>query len=167
MLTRMIIVLGLAAVFGWGCSDEPASLARVSLDRDTLFVPAMLHVRLADGHSTWTFGPEDLGLDARYAAQWWTPEVATENSGTLSMAFWFLSPEGDTVSAGEVSMPLRDDWRWHIGIHGAAGRRYFQGCFGCSGAEPFEIRVPAYATTDSDSVWVIWGGNSISHPVIY
>ena len=35
------------------------------------------------------------------------------------------------------------------------------------GSYRIAITEPAYTETDSDSVWVIWGGNSISNPVIY
>jgi hypothetical protein len=167
MMIRILVALAMASLLTLGCSHEPKSLARVSLDKDTLFVPAMLHVRLDDGHSVWTFGSDQIGEDPRYPGQWWTPEVETAHSGTLTMRFSFVTSEQDTVSVGRVSMPIRKDWRWYIGIYGAAGRSYYRNCFGCYGAEPFAILVPTYALTGSDSVWVIWGGNSISHPVIY
>lgn len=39
-------------------------------------------------------------------------------------------------------------------------------CFGCFGSVAFDL-LPAYRTVDHDSIWVVWGGNSISNPVTY
>ena len=93
-----------------------------------------------------------------------TPAVETAESGTLRVGYE-LTEGGATVSKGDVQMPLRKDWSWEVTIRvdSLNPSRY---CFGCSGATAFPLaaqfrRVPA------DSVWVTWGGNSISNPVIY
>jgi hypothetical protein len=41
-----------------------------------------------------------------------------------------------------------------------------EACFGCVGSQVFPL-APAYRATGRDSLWVVWGGNSISDPVIY
>lgn len=39
-------------------------------------------------------------------------------------------------------------------------------CFGCLGSQAFPL-IAEYQAPDRDSIWVVWGGNSISDPVIY
>lgn len=163
---RVLLAVVLTALLSWSCSDEPKSLARVSLEKDTLLVPDMLHLTLGDGRSVWRFGPDAIGPDRRYTGQWWSPEVETISDGTLTMWFRLEGPGGLLVSSGKVSMPLREDWRWGIGLHRFSGPPRGK-AFGEVGRQSFEIIEPAYAATDSDSVWVIWGGNSVSNPVIY
>jgi hypothetical protein len=41
-----------------------------------------------------------------------------------------------------------------------------QYCLGCLGSRSFPLSV-AYRRVAADSVWVTWGGNSISNPVVY
>jgi hypothetical protein len=41
-----------------------------------------------------------------------------------------------------------------------------RGCFGCMGVQAFPLAAP-YQRTRSDSVWLVWGGNSIRNPAIY
>jgi len=114
----------------------------------------------------WQFGPDDIGPDSRFTGQWWTPEIETISDGTLTMEFRFEMPNGKVISIGEVSMPLREDWRWGIGIHRLSGPRDGK-WFGESGSQSFEIMEPTFTVSDSDSVWVTWGGNFISNPVDY
>jgi hypothetical protein len=167
MKTSMIVASAAVIMILGSCSDVPSSKVRVSLDKDTLIVPSMLHVRLDDDHLVWEFGPDDFGPDPKYTGQWYGPKVPTANSGTLDFEFHLNGPDGAIVSSGAVSMPLKRDWQWSVGLHRKAGREWFEGCFGCFGIEAFPILDNTYAASDSDSIYVVWGGNYISNPVVY
>ena len=69
------------------------------------------------------------------------------------------------LSAGTVTLPLRRDWRWNVSVQSATTDPKFE-CFGCLGSQAFPL-IAEYQAPDRDSIWVVWGGNSISAPVIY
>jgi hypothetical protein len=91
--------------------------------------------------------------------------VPTRSSGSLFVNFVLVSSEGDTTSSGNVKLNLKADWRWGVDFHLAPEnpRRY---CFGCFGSESYPLTEP-FRENGIDSVFVVWGGNSISHPVVY
>ncbi|HEY9226489.1 MAG TPA: hypothetical protein VIP11_07585 [Gemmatimonadaceae bacterium] len=91
-------------------------------------------------------------------------EVDTRNSGTLLVRFRFAS--GDpAASEGTIELPLRSDWAYGVQIFvDSLDPRI--GCFGCQGSRGFPLAA-SHRRTAKDSVWVIWGGNSISNPVVY
>lgn len=87
-------------------------------------------------------------------------EFRTPTSGTLTVEF---SMGG--ASSGAVAVDLAPDrlWSFEILVDSIDPSRR---CFGCAGARGFALD-PAYRRTATDSVWVVWGRNSIRHPVVF
>lgn len=88
----------------------------------------------------------------------------TRTSGTLLTAFWLVEGS-DTLSAGDLRIDLRPDWEWNIGFMRGSENPAAM-CFGCVGAAAYGI-AEALQGTPSDSLWLVWGGNSISDPVVF
>lgn len=146
-----------------GCRSDDARVSVSFLPRGPLAV-SMLRVRLSDGARTHNLGPADFttgGASAPHRSR----ELPTRQRGTLRVAFALVAGAGDTVSRGEVELPLRRDWRYGVDImpDTADPTRF---CFGCQGSRAFGLAA-AYAGPAADSVYVVWGGNSIKNPVVY
>jgi hypothetical protein len=159
---RMIPTLLVTFILSFGCSKDQA-FVRARFYEDSLITREMVTITISDGRSIWHFGPSSL---RSYLGAWSTPEIETRNDGTLLVGYKLKESDGDAVSEGQVALGLRKDWRWGIDIF-HRDRNPYNFCFGCFGCESFPILIPAYMASDSDSVFVVWGGNSISNPVIY
>jgi len=168
MVFTEFAVLLVVCVVSPGCSEDQ-SLVRAKFYTDTLLTKEMLSITISDGSSTWRYGPSSL---RSYLGAWSTPEIETRNEGTLIVQYQFRDSDGvkdsdgSFVSGGQVALDLRRDWRWGIDIF-HRDQNPIHGCFGCFGYKAFPILDPAYVTSNADSVFVLWGGNSISNPVEY
>jgi hypothetical protein len=67
------------------------------------------------------------------------------------------------VSEGAFDLPLRPDWRYGIAVHLTGGEAP-EGCWGCLGGKAIPLASPIGTAT---TLFVAWGGNSISRPVVY
>jgi hypothetical protein len=76
----------------------------------------------------------------------------------------FTGGEQTETSAG-IELPLKLDWGWGVDIFIQAGDPT-HGCFGCMGAESFELD-PSLGYDRDTMLHIVWGGNSISNPVYY
>jgi hypothetical protein len=120
----------------------------------------LVHVRFSDGLLQRTLD----GRHFRTSAQSGVPRTenfGTQDHGTLHAVVWLVSA-GDTIAVGSVQFPLRDDWRWGVDIF-VADSNPMKYCFGCFGSRSFKAAPGA----PGDSLFLVWGGNSISHPVVY
>ena len=87
--------------------------------------------------------------------------VATPSTGTLRVVVRFNSG-GRTVATRDLELPLKPDWRWGLALHVTA-RNPTEGCMGCFGVRS----TPIPGSTTGEQLHVVWGGNSISSPVVY
>jgi hypothetical protein len=168
-------MLLIVCVVWLGCSEDQ-SLVRVKFYKDTLLTKEMLSITISDGNSVWRYGPSSSDGSSSwphgpsplhsYLGAWSTPEIETRNEGTLLVQYQFKDSNGALVSGGRVALDLRKDWGWGIDIY-HTDRNPYRLCMGCFGYGSFPILGSAYLTSDSDSVFVIWGGNSISYPAEY
>jgi hypothetical protein len=94
-----------------------------------------------------------------------TPEVETSTSGPDLEVTYQLESGSAVVSTGTVSLPRRSDWRWGVTIS-ASTTNPSEDCFGCFGSQAFPL-AEALRAPGQDSIWVVWGGNSIDDPAIY
>jgi hypothetical protein len=94
-----------------------------------------------------------------------TPEATLGTSGPDLPVAFRLESAGAVLSAGTVTLPRRRDWRWNVTVQSATTDPNLE-CFGCVGSQAFPLAAE-YRAPDRDSIWVVWGGNSISDPVIY
>jgi len=157
----LIALALLCATCGGGASPPEAMPARVRVaaigwDADGL---AGLSVLLNDGS-----GPRDvlsasLTADEDYG-QPHSPWFPTASTGELTVRVRIEQPAGDPVTR-VVTLPLRADWAWELQVVRAA-EDPLATCFGCVDSE----RLTPGAGSEQ-AIWLVWGDNSISAPVVY
>ena len=89
-----------------------------------------------------------------------SPWLVTDTKGRLEVKVMITDASGATAS-GAFDLELRDDWYWNV-ILAQTPHDPEIGCMGCFGSSRF--------TTSGEqdwSMWAVWGGNSISNPVVY
>jgi hypothetical protein len=89
----------------------------------------------------------------------------TAHSGTLHIQFQLLDGGSPSATAGSFDLPLQEDWRWGVDFI-VSDRDPLQGCWGCVDSNAFDLD-PAFGYTPDFKLWAVWGGNSISNPVVY
>ena len=169
-LAVVLAILGVVVVTACGgdsnetteSDGEPAAQARfvaIGWQNGTIALD-WLTIRFSAGDKLWTVQGSQLTVDKDYAqphSKWFS----TVTNGTLSVDFTLTSPSQIPLSEGHVELELRNDWRWEVQFH-LAEHDPTARCFGCIGAGRFPL-----ASDDTLSLWVVWGGNSISNPVVY
>jgi hypothetical protein len=159
------LTIPMVVLFAGACGDE----ARISV---TAALPSplaveMLSVEVRDVHRLirWTpadFRPHPEDPGAPFLT---TPEVETSTSGPDIEVTYQLESGGAVVSTGTVILPRKSDWRWGVSIF-ASTTNPQEDCFGCFGAQAFPL-AEALRAPGQDSIWLVWGGNSIDDPAIY
>jgi hypothetical protein len=144
-----------------GCGDSAkiSAEARLGAPLDV----AMLSVTVRDRDRGWTWQGNDFHSTQTQPTPT-TDERDTHTNGSAEVSFR-LEESGAVLSEGSVSLPLRADWRWGVSVI-AQTIDPREGCFGCVGSMAFPL-APSHRAPDRDSIWVVWGGNSISDPVVY
>ena len=94
-----------------------------------------------------------------------TDEFETGTSGTFPIDFTLLHGGVATTTAGTVGLPLRGDWMWGVDFFLSEADPTLT-CFGCMGRLEFDVD-PVLGYPPEVKLWVVWGGNSISNPVLY
>ena len=153
----------LVAVLIAGCDNSEARVA-INASLPAPLEPGMLTVKVDDGLHSVTLTGSDFQLAG--GDQYNGPSVATANHGTMVVSYTLATTGSPTsVSSGSIELPLRNDWIYGVDIRAdtADPRRL---CLGCSGSKAFSL-APEFRSARADSVFLVWGGNSISHPVIY
>jgi hypothetical protein len=158
-LRRRLIPLFTLAV---AACDEDARIS-VSADLGPRLATEMLTVTIIDVNRVIRFTGADFRSDGQSIPT--TDQVATSTSGPdLQVSFTFTNADTH-LSGGTVSLPRRGNWDWHVRVQ-AATTSPEEGCFGCLGSKAFEL-AQSFRAPDRDSIWVVWGGNSISDPATY
>lgn len=161
---RWALVALIPAILAGGCeSEDPRALLGFTLfpTADQGLDPAAVAIRFDDGRSRGTVTGEDFsGTDGRLA----TREFETRTSGTLRVDVT-VRDGAEEIAEGGVEIPLRPDWRWGVSLS-VDDDDPADTCFGCFGSAAFAV-AESHRRSPSDSLWVVWGGNSISDPVVY
>ena len=159
MSTRMcfFLILGILS-----CGDE-ARISASAMVTSPLTVD-MLTVTVVDGDRRIIWNGSDFRPRPDNATPT-TSDAALRTSGQDLTVEVRLKAQGVLLSQGSVSLPRRSDWKWRVDIIASTldPRRT---CFGCFGSTAFAL-LDSYRSVDHDSIWVVWGGNSISNPVVY
>lgn len=124
---------------------------------------ATLRVTVEDGTRRWTWTNDDFTTSESSGVPT-SPSVSTGASGTAHVAFE-LRDGATVISAGSIAIPLQGDWAWKVDLIASTEDPKLR-CFGCQGSHAFPL-AEAWRAEGRDSIWMVWGGNSISHPVIY
>jgi hypothetical protein len=118
-----------------------------------------LQIEFEDATEVRSVGGAALELTTDYAqphSDWF--DTPTEQVMTIRFS---LARAGQRVAHGDIELDLRDDWEWEVQFHLAADDPADR-CFGCIGSRGFAID-----GEEGLRVFVVWGGNSISDPVVY
>jgi hypothetical protein len=89
----------------------------------------------------------------------------TAKRGTLKIKCVVLLDGERTQTRGSVELPLRSDWRWGVDFF-IRDDDPAHTCFGCFGSVSYELD-PRLGFGEGKKLYIVWGGNSISNPVIY
>lgn len=92
-------------------------------------------------------------------------EFETAGSGPLVVTAVLRRPGEPVLASGSVELEIRKDWRWGVDIF-LTHENPTGMCFGCMGHEAFPVP-PGLTDEPGDSLFMVWGGNSISEPVVY
>ncbi len=146
-----------------GCSSNPdRSQVRLSMNGNVQMLKNTLEVQLIT--PTWwrTLHGPDFSITIPPDA---TPYFETPTFGTLQAIIQLHDSTGAVRSSGAIALDIRPDWSWDIWIV-LNDRNPFSTCFGCIGSRTIEVNA-AFQRSAGDSLFVVWGGNSIKHPAIY
>lgn len=147
-----------------GCSSTNPPSVTIDAWLPAPLALGMLSVKVDDGRSVWNL----TGVDFYQASgiQYNGPNLRTAGDGTLTVSYTLVSlASAAVVSTGAIQLPLRKDWGYSVDIRPDTTdpRRL---CFGCAGSRAFPL-AREFRTLQADSVYVVWGGSSISHPVTH
>lgn len=92
-------------------------------------------------------------------------ELPTARTGTLRVEARLDRAGEGPVVLGEVRLDLREDWLWTVTMWFTDGDPT-ETCFGCIGVESFPLP-DGVGRSPADSLWLVWGGNSISAPAVF
>jgi len=93
-----------------------------------------------------------------------TIKYATAREGYSTIEFR-IDKLGENLSSGKLKIPLRKDWARDIYLQ-ISSEYAMKGCWGWNGYKSFPV-LGKFKQSTGDSLNVVWGGNSISSPVIY
>ncbi len=150
------------AVTGSACGDADQASVNYTFFEDPGFSVDLVVLEFSDGSLTRRLTGDDF--DDEMGSRRDTRDFETRTTGELVTSFWLLQGS-DTLSSGELSIDLRSDWAWNISFF-RADESPSGTCFGCVGAEPYKLAAAAQSAP-TDSLWLVWGGNSISDPVVF
>ncbi|MBS1271446.1 MAG: hypothetical protein MAGBODY4_00577 [Candidatus Marinimicrobia bacterium] len=153
-------------IFGilWACSFHYEAKLSFSFSAEpinTNYNDTLL-ITFSDGRETRSVSTGSF-LNLPYSHQ--TKKFYTDNDGSLKVRFRIFTESNDSIAFGKIKLDLKPDWSWNIRFH-RGETNPFNACFGCQGYQSFPLDT-VYRQSGSDSVFVIWGGNSISNPVVY
>ena len=156
-------------VFLAGCEifeTEDESTIKFGTIKNQVLNKGTISIVAFDNSEKWNFSGK---IDSNYANgsySWESQNYGTSTNGNVIILFEIKDDANSIISRGEFSIPLKEDWAWTVDIsHSSLDPMV--GCFGCFGSKSFSILDSAYINNDNDSIFVVYGGNSISNPVIY
>jgi hypothetical protein len=157
LLLPVAVLLVLAA-----CESDEARVRFAVIGQGAL-QPSMLSIQFSENGRRRVVSGTDFVVDGSFA-QPHTRWYSTATAGTLTVDFTVRDAEGASVAEGEIELQLQPDWQWEVHFL-IDDRNPALGCLGCIGHRAFVIPPPV-ATTPRDSLYVIWGGNSIKNPEV-
>lgn len=149
-------------VFLAGCSlsGEEEARVRFKISRSEIITSNEFEVVFSDGNSRRRLKNEAFPLDSTP-----TRYYDTATAGSLRVAFTLKRTEGERIGEGTFYLDLREDWKWNVIFR--ADRASFdplRDCMGCAGSRSFPIDTTALEReypSSPDSIYVVWGGNTL------
>jgi hypothetical protein len=148
-----------------GCSlfeGEDSSEVQLSIHGNSVLLRRVIQVRLTALNWVRSLDGRDFG-----SGEWpnYTQTIATPKIGILQVDVTLKDSANKRVSFGAITLDIRSDWRWGVDIS-LVDKNPTEGCFGCFGYKVFSVD-SIYQRTPEDSLYLVWGGNWIKHPVLY
>lgn len=85
--------------------------------------------------------------------------------GKLSVSAQLVNPKKEPVVTNTIELPLHSDLEYSITVS-IGNSNPINTCFGCVGSKPVSLEsILNFATTDS--LYIVWGKNSIKNPVYF
>lgn len=150
----MLMVIFLAAT---GCEEDRAEVVIMIESCGTSHVCPEYHLSVLNGHFT-----SEFVLDGSNRS---TGMIRTANSGTMRIDFVIYHNGEATNTSGTLELDLKKDWRYSVNLH-IGENDPFDVCFGCMGSDEYDLD-PVLGYAGEENLYVVWGGNYISDPVIY
>ena len=159
------LIASIALLLLTGCSlfeSEDQSQVQLGIQGNSDVLRPVIHVQMTAPAWTKTLSGRDFGSAAgpNYTLPFETPK-----SGKLQINASLEDSTGSPVSSGSITLDIQSDWRWSVDIF-LSPKNPSEGCFGCIGHHAFAVD-SIYQKTPTDSLYLVWGGNSIKHPAIY
>lgn len=144
------------------CTDGPGAELTVGVAGQTDLLRPRLTVFATAGRWQQSWRGSEIGSDE---APNHSMPVQTPDAGTLQIRAVLNAADGELLAAGEADLVLESDWRWGVTVWWTDRDPALE-CFGCMGR--IAIPIPAELRSNpSDSLYLVWGGNSIRNPVVY
>jgi hypothetical protein len=138
----------------------PSALVFVDYPGGTQLPLEMLSVTIDDGGETKVLRGDDIGGSSHRRGR----PVPTKPEGVMRVSFRFEA-QGVVASEGAVEVPLRDDRAYGFEIL-LDSVNPMPRWFGIQEARAFPL-ARRYQRSAADSIWVLWGTNSIKNPVTF
>lgn len=165
LVSRSAVIAGAicAVSIASGCSSD-ARLAVAAQPMTAELNAATIRYRVEAGVRNWTVDLQPVAAGTS-AGRRNGPAFDTPQKGTATVTFSVILPDGRAIATGQASVPLRGDWEWDFELMALTDDPK-PTCFGCFGSKSFAL--PAdLRSAGRDSLWLVWGGNSIRDPVVY
>lgn len=157
---RLIGAMALAGVLVACGAGE--SRIRFGVHGDVETLRPLLEITATRGDWSLRLTGEEIGAGDSPTS---SPELSTPGSGELTVEVILRRPGEAVLAEGAIELDIRDDWVWGVDVF-LTNENPMRTCFGCLGHEAFAIPAGLTAEPD-DSLFIVWGGNSISEPVVY
>jgi len=164
MLKTAVLLLLLSVVLFTGCGSDDEALIGIHLVQPTYTLDNIV-ITAKDRFITHTLNEDDFNLNG---ATYNSKKIRTMKSGELELDFAIYDGTSRQVEPdveGTITLDLKPDWAWSVDFV-ISDMNPFNYCMGCSGYESY-VLPETLKRNENDTLFVIWGGNSIKHPVIY
>ena len=162
-----LVLVGLCS-FLVGCSlfGEDDARVRFRISQSEIITSNEFEVTFSDGRSQRRLSTEDFPVDSTP-----TRYFDTAASGSLRVAFTLNQSGGDRLANGNLQLDLREDWKWSVRFRAdSASHDPLRDCMGCFGYCSFPIDTTALEQeypSSPDSIYVVWGGNTLDNDRVY
>lgn len=161
MRRALPVLMGVAILWGCGGGGAKSQVQFGVHGRDEVLRPLLTTTATAGDWSAELRGDEIGTIEAPHRGE----PLDTPTRGTLEITVVLARPGEAPMASTTVALEIREDWLWGVDVH-LSDQNPTQGCFGCLGHEA--VAVPDDLIPEvADSLFVVWGGNSISSPVVY
>lgn len=160
MTMKSAVAIALAALVASCGSGE--SRIQFGVQGDLEVLRPLLEITAQSGDWSMTLTGDEIGTTE---SPNYTREFQTPGSGTLLIKAVLKRPDEPVLAEGSIELEIREDWVWGVAVF-LTNENPTEMCFGCIGHQAFAV--PAGLTGEPrDSLFIVWGGNSIDNPVVY